>query len=214
MTHLLWFISLLVFGIILGVPPVAPAAEGIDPSLAKADPGGTILWYDLGLLDVEGKGWQETKAPFDRLPAKAEGVVREPVWNLSRRSAGMAVRFVTEATTIQTRWTLTSESLAMPHMPATGVSGLDLYVKQDGHWHWIGAGRPGSKGVNHQAQLVNGLPAGKREFLLYLPLYNGVTSVELGIAKEQRLAKAEPRQADKQKPIVFYGTSITQGGCA
>jgi lysophospholipase L1-like esterase len=193
----------------------AAAGQVIDPSQAKADDKTALLWYDIRLLGVEGKGWQDTKAPFDRLPGKAEGTVRDPVWNLSRRSAGMAVRFVTEAPVLHARWTLTSESLALPHMPATGVSGLDLYVKdRDGHWHWIGAGRPGGKGTSHQAQLVGGLPAGKREFMLYLPLYNGVSSVEIGIAKGQALAKAEPRPAARQKPIVFYGTSITQGGCA
>jgi lysophospholipase L1-like esterase len=191
------------------------AVEPIDPSLGKADGKEPLLWYDIKLLGVEGKGWQETKAPYDRLPAKAEGVVREPVWNLSRRSAGMAVPFVTDAKAIQGRWTLISESLALPHMPATGVSGLDLYVKTDKiDWHWLGAGRPSAKGVNQQAQLVSGLPPGKREYLLYLPLYNGVSSVEIGLPKENALAKADPRPVSEQKPIVFYGTSITQGGCA
>ncbi|MBL8793766.1 MAG: dienelactone hydrolase family protein, partial [Planctomycetia bacterium] len=190
------------------------AAEELDPAKAKADPKLPLLWYDVRELGVEGQGWQETKSPFDRLPGKADGVVRAPVWNLSRHSAGMAVRFVTDAKSIQARWTLTSESLAMPHMPATGVSGLDLYVRQDGQWRWLGAGRPTAKGANQQAQLVAGLPPGKREFLLYLPLYNGVTSVEIGIAKDHGLARAEPRLAEQRQPIVFYGTSITQGGCA
>jgi len=100
----------------------------------------------------------------------------------------------------------------MPHMPATGVSGLDLYVKDDGKWKWLANGRP-TKQTN-QTVLVGGVPAVQREYLLYLPLYNGVSSVEIGIAKGQSLAKAEPRRPEQQKPIVFYGTSITQGGCA
>src|SRR5262249_47654418 len=99
------------------------------------------------------------------------------------------------------------------HMPATGVSGLDLYVKTEaGKWHWLAIGRP-SKQSNH-VSLVSGLPAGKHEYLLYLPLYNRVSSVEIGLAKDQKLEKAEPRPAERQKPIVFWGTSITQGGCA
>src|SRR5262245_8497065 len=108
----------------------AVAADGVlDPARAKGEPGGNTLWYDVRDLGVEGKGWSETKADFDRLPAKAEALVRPPVWNLSRQSAGLCVRFATDATDIQARWTLTSKNLAMPHMPATGVSGLDLYVK-------------------------------------------------------------------------------------
>src|SRR5437773_1488332 len=83
--------------------------------------------YDDRLLDVEGQGWKDIKAPFDRLPAKAEGKVPDAVWNLSRQSAGLAVRFVTDSPTVHVKWSLTSANLAMPHMPATGVSGIDLY---------------------------------------------------------------------------------------
>lgn len=191
----------------------AARAEVIDPQQAKVDEKRPILWYDVRALGLEGQGWSDTKAPFDRLPAKAESLVRKEVWGLSRHSAGLCVRFVTDATAIHARWALTSDRLAMPHMPATGVSGLDLYVRRpDGRWHWVGFGQPSQK--NNTQQLVAGLPAGSHEFLLYLPLYNGVSSVEIGIAKEAKLRKAPERHPDLRKPIVFYGTSITQGGCA
>jgi hypothetical protein len=147
------------------------------------------------------------------LPAKAEQTVRAAVWNLSRHSAGMAVRFRTDATTIKARWTLTSDRLEMPHMPATGVSGLDLYVKtDDGKLRWLACGRP--SGRTTTATLASGIPAGTRDYVLYLPLYNGVESVELGIPKESQLFKADPRPEGHDKPIVFYGTSITHGACA
>lgn len=202
-------------GISLLAGAAAPAAERtIDPARAQSDPGGTTLWYDVRDLDVEGKGWSDTKAFFDRLPAKAETVVRGPVWNLSRQSAGLCVRFATDATEIQARWTVTSKSLAMPHMPATGVSGLDLYVKaDDGRWRWLANGRPGNS-TTITARLVRGLPEGRRDYLLYLPLYNGVSSVEIGIPRQRSIARSDPRAPGHRKPIVFYGTSITQGGCA
>jgi hypothetical protein len=140
-------------------------------------------------------------------------MVRTQVWGLSQNSAGLCVRFVTDAQTISARWSLTSKSLSMPHMAATGVSGLDLYVETaTGAWQWLACARPTS--IDNNVQVVSGLPAGERHYLLYLPLYNGVTSVELGIPDDRSLAKAEPRAPDRQKPIVFYGTSITQGGCA
>jgi hypothetical protein len=195
---------------LLFATPLASAGEPLDASLAKPD--GAVLWYELNRLDVEGQGWNETKAPFDRLPARAEGVVRDPIWQLSRQSAGLCARFVTDATTVKARWTLTSENLAMPHMPATGVSGLDLYVKFDGRWRWLANGRPSAQTTS--LDLATGLPAAEREYLLYLPLYNGVSSVEIGIAAEHRIAKAQPYALDHAQPIVFYGTSITQGGCA
>jgi lysophospholipase L1-like esterase len=97
-------------------------------------------------------------------------------------------------------------------MPATGVSGVDLYVKYGGKWHWLGVGRP-DKLPTYSQTLVSNLPSGEREYLLYLPLYNGVEAVELGLPPEASLRMA-PARSPRQKPIVFYGTSIVQGGVA
>ena len=173
----------------------------------------SIRWYDIRQLGVEGQGWTDNKSPYDRLPAKAEGKVRDAVWNLSRDSAGMCVRFQTDAETIHARWTLTKANLAMPHMPATGVSGVDLYAKDAaGRWRWVAVGRPTAQ-TNTQ-KLADGIAPGRREWLLYLPLYNGVTSVEIGVPAGKTIEKGLAYTEDKQKPIVFYGTSITHGACA
>ena len=64
------------------------------------------------------------------------------------------------------------------------------------------------------ATLMNGFPEGRREYLLYLPLYNGVSSLEIGVPQDRTIDRPAPRAEDHRKPIVFYGTSITQGGCA
>lgn len=173
----------------------------------------TVSWTDIRDLGVEGRGWNETKAFYDRFPTKAEATVRPAVWSLSENSAGMLVRFVSDATEIRARWDLTSPKLAMPHMPATGVSGLDLYVKTPaGKWHWLAVGIPNAQ--SNSVTLVTGLPTGSREYILYLPLYNGVKLVEVGIPEKSTIAKAQPWGDGERKPIVFYGTSILQGGCA
>jgi len=169
-----------------------------------------LVWRDARALTVEGKGWTNTFQFYDRLPKTAKGVVRGPVWGLSQDSAGMAVRFVTDSTEISARWTLRHTNLAMAHMPASGVSGLDLYTKENGKWHWVGAGRPNQFPTN-EAVLARGLKPGIREYVLYLPLYNGVDAVEIGVMPQSHLEAAPVRA---QKPIVFYGTSILQGGCA
>jgi hypothetical protein len=191
---------------------LSPSAFAQKVDVKKPTVDANIVWVDILTLGVEGQGWQDTKAPFDRLPARAEGMVRDPVWNLSRNSAGLAVRFVTAADSIHARWTLTSAKLEMTHMPATGVSGVDLYVKHDGQWRWLAVGQP--KAQSNSVKLVGPLPKGTREFLLYLPLYNGVSAVEIGTPKEQAISKAPAYPAGHEKPVVFYGTSITQGGCA
>jgi hypothetical protein len=114
---------------------------------------------------------------------------------------------------MKARWELTSPNLAMPHMPATGVSGLDLYAKDNqGVWRWVANGRPTAQ--TNTTALADGLAEGPREFLLYLPLYNGVKSVALGLPEGTQLSKADAYPSGREKPIVFYGTSITQGGCA
>lgn len=172
-----------------------------------------IRWVDVRDLALEGRGWADTRSPFDRLPAKAEGAVPAPVWNLARQSAGEVVRFASDSPVLQARWELTSDTLALPHMPATGVSGVDLYVKlPSGKWHWLATGQ--ARARTNTVTLVSDLPPGRREFLLYLPLYNGVRSVELGVHAGTELASAGPWGPGVRRPIVFYGTSITQGGCA
>lgn len=78
----------------------------------------TIRWADIRDFQIEGQGWANPNAPFDRLPASAEALVRPPVWDLSHHSAGILVRFTTDAPTSRARWTLRNTRLAMPHMPA------------------------------------------------------------------------------------------------
>ena len=179
---------------------------------AQPEKGEGLRWRDALELGVEGKGWADTKSPYDRLPARAEGTVRPPVWDLSRHSAGMNVRFVTDAPRISVRWTLTSERLAMPHMPATGVSGVDLYVRRDGRWHFLAVGQPARHPTN-TAVLIQGLEPKEAEYRLYLPLYNGVARVEIGVPEDASFRPATP-PGPETKPVVIYGTSITQGGCA
>ena len=190
---------------------VQPILNGlIPPGSHKTD---QLRWLDVKDLGVEGRGWSDTKAFYDRLPSKADGRVPNSVWHLSRQSAGLAVRFITDATTIGARWALTSSALGMPHMAATGVSGLDLYVKTDsGKWRWLACGQPGKQ--TNQAVLVKDLPPARREYLLYLPLYNGTASLEIGVPAEATLAPAGHWGPGQRKPIVFYGTSIQQGACA
>ena len=181
---------------------VAPKDEPVDVQ--------SLHWTDIRQLGVEGRGWNNTKDFYDRLPAKAEKTVRPPVWSLSRDSAGLLVRFVTDAQEISARWALTSTNLAYPEMSATGVSGLDLYVKDDaGQWRWLGVGEP--RGQTNTAKLISKMSAGERESMLYLPLFNDPKFVELGVPAKNFIRQAGAWGSGERKPIVFYGTSILQG---
>jgi len=178
----------------------------LDKNMLNKEPEKNLTWYDAANLSIEGRGWNDTESPYYRLPSRAADTVPPPVWTLSKCPAGISIRFSTNSTSLAVRWTGVS---AMSHMTATGVSGVDLYVRHENMWRWLAVGRPRYE-LNETAMFED-LPEVKRDFMLYLPLYNSVHKVELGIPSS---FKIEPLQAVVKKPIVFYGTSITQGGCA
>jgi len=163
---------------------------------------------------VEGQAWsKEVKSFYDRLPARAEKTVRNEVWELSQNSAGLSLRFRSNANEIIVKYVV-SEELQFPHMPATGVSGVDLYAKNsDGKWLWC-AGRFSFgdtivyryKGMLSKDEYENPF-----DYTLYLPLYNSVKWLEINVPDSSLFT---PLPARKEKPIIVYGTSIAQGGCA
>jgi hypothetical protein len=189
---------------------ISLATSVVASASAVSEPADSIAWYEPSHWGIEGKGWTNVQRYYDRLPSKAEGVVRGSVWGLSRQSAGMSIRFRTEAKEIQVRYTLLRSDLAKPHMAATGVSGADLYTRlENGDWRWIGTAQPTEKKV--RAVLIRDMSPGQRTYMMYLPLYNGVDSLAIGVPVGSRFEPVAPRA---ERPIVFYGTSIMQGACA
>ena len=196
---------------------VAPCLVGMLTALASAQSTQAIdiQWHDGAEFGVEGAGWTDVQAPYRRFPASAKGKVPEAVWDLSQQSAGLCIRFVTDSKQVMVRWSLTGTNLAMPHMPATGVSGVDLYCrKRDGSWVFVKNGRPEKPDGNEMTAYLPADRALQAECLLYLPLYNGVKKLEIGVPAGRTIQKAPARPEAKRDPIVYYGTSIAQGGCA
>lgn len=185
------------------------AAGVCEAALAWPSGRRDTLWHDVREWGVEGRGWSDTERYFDRLPAEAKGVVRDEVWDLSRHSAGMAVGFVTDAPSISVRYSLLSANLAMPHMPATGVSGLDLYCRDRERWRWAAVFKPGAQ--QNEGAIITDVDPGEREWRVYLPLYNGTDSLEIGVPGGATFTPVRPRE---EQPVVFYGTSILHGACA
>ncbi len=186
-----------------------PEGVALSADSAKSEPDSELLWYDAKLLDVEGKAFTDTEVFYERLPKRALPDVTDMVRTLSKRTAGIAIRFETDSKTIGAIW---DGGSAMNHMAATGNSGLDLYAKRDGKWEFVAVGKPTTERTT--VTLKGNLSGEQAEYLLYLPLYNGVTELLIGVEPHAKLIKPAPRPANRIKPIVFYGTSITQGGCA
>jgi hypothetical protein len=194
------------------LPAFAAAPAAKKAPVSKAPPEPALTWHDVTQWGVEGRAWpDEPRARwFDRFPSAAEGKVTTAVWGLSRDSAGMMVRFKTDATTIWAKYTLRTERLAGANMTAIGASGIDLYARDSaGQWRWVGVTRPAGKEVRQA--IIAELAPGFREYAAYLPLYNGVEDLAIGVPPEARFDRLAPR---KEKPIVFYGTSITHGASA
>lgn len=160
---------------------------------------------------IQGRGWQDGLAgPYDRLPARAQSLVRAPLWNLSKNAAGLSIRFKTGANSITVRYKV-SGSQAMPHMPATGVSGVDLYARDvHGNWRWARGSFSFGDTIVYRFNNLS-LSAREEEFTLYLPLYNTVSWMEIGVPA---IAAFQFFPVPREQPIVVYGTSIMQGACA
>lgn len=170
-----------------------------------------IVYHDAAAFPLLGKATEATVTRYERLPESLQNVSRKPLWELGRNSAGLAVRFRSNSTCIAAKWEVRNNA-GMNHMTPTGIKGLDLYCLQDGKWIFAGSGRPQGK-VNRATIVKNMLPK-EREYLLYLSLYDGVTSLAIGVDSLSGIDRPAVDLPVHEKPVVFYGTSILQGGCA
>jgi len=195
-------------------PTKGADATKLDPALAaqKATVK-NITWHNVEDFGLEGREWVDLPRLryYDRFPSEAEHKVPPAVWSLSRDCAGMMGRFKSNASAVHVRYTLVKKNTAMSHMPATGVSGIDLYARDEkGKWRWVNVIKPVDQQANQEGPLSEGMTVAPREYAFYLPLYNGVEKVEIGVNEGANFEGQAPRK----KPIVFYGTSITHGACA
>jgi lysophospholipase L1-like esterase len=174
------------------------------------DPFAGVAWHDALDLGIEGQGWTDVRSPYDRLPARAEGVVRDEVWERALQSAGLSVRFRTNATDIYTRWVF-EWGMRLLHQNDTALqcAGLDCYGRDDdGRWYWVGAILPW-RDPDPDGKFNNvPLDGREREYRVYLPLRSPVKSLHIGIPDGATLERCDP---DPRKPIVYYGTSIVHG---
>lgn len=188
-------------------------AAGVLAS-AQGEEKAAWKWYDGTEVNLEGKGWTKpgaTETHYDRLPVKGANDIPWSVWNLQKHTAGMSFRFVTDSSKLVIRWKPRFPSLAMYHMPATGVSGVDVYQqREDGSWRFVSPpyappkveGSEGTWSIRSNALTV-----------VNLPLYNGLESISFGVKPGCEIRNPPPRRSGVTKPVVFYGTSTTQGGC-
>lgn len=171
----------------------------------------SLMFFNATRFQVIGKAFWETESPYDRLPVYLKDSIRKELWDLGKNTAGVAVRFRTNSTAIGAKWTVLN-NFSMRHMTNVGIKGVDLYCYDEGSWTPVKAGQPSGK--ENKSLIIDHMDGAMREYMLYLPLYDGIENLEIGIDPGAEIAKPALQTPCTQKPIVIYGTSITQGGCA
>ncbi len=166
-------------------------------------------WIDFpdDRLKVFGLHWfDEDKPVVRRLPARVKDHIREAVWNLAQQPAGGRIRFSTDSEHVGIH-AKSADYNVMNHITRIGQSGFDVYADN----HFMGSVSPDEHCAISTEWHVGGSRK-MRNIEISMPLYKPVTIESIGI--DEGAAIKDPRPYKLPKPIVYYGTSITQGGCA
>ena len=171
-----------------------------------------MVYHDASQFPLLGKAVQRTEMRYNRLPDSLKNISRSPLWNLSKNSAGMAIRFRSNSTRIAVKWENIFNN-HMNHMTDVGTKGLDLYCwESNEQWRFVNSARP--TGKMNQAIIISNMQPKEKEYMLYLPLYDGLVSLAIGVDSLATIDQPLIDYPIRKKPVVFYGTSILQGGCA
>lgn len=175
-------------------------------------------YVDARDLRIINKGFDNTDRFYARIPAYLKDSVRPDLWERQQCSTGIGVRFATNSSRIGVRYELLWNT-HMIHMADTGLKGTDLYVFEgDSVWRHANTNRPYVKDkeakITEATYMSNLDTTRMTEYMVYLPLYDGVNKLEIKIDEGAEITSGRPELIDAGTRIVAYGTSILQGGCA
>lgn len=172
------------------------------------DKKNNLEFYDVLSAPFRLYGIEYSKKSFRRIPEEIAKKTNEGVLWLHSNTAGGRIRFVTDSDTVALRVKYNPDRIGrMQHFALTGSVGFDMYCDDI----FKGTFFPGYDIKNSlEAQLTPG--AGKKTVTINMPLYSTVTQVLVGVKSGSLLQAAEDYAVEK--PVVYYGSSITQGGCA
>jgi len=164
-------------------------------------------------FDIYGLYSPRTKSTFRRIPENIAAAVSEQVLHLHTHTAGGRVRFATDSPDIVIEAVM-PQITRFAHMPLTGSSGFDLYIDSpDGYESlYYKTFTPPVKMTDGYESKLTFSEGGTHYVTIHFPLYNEVSDLFIGIAKDATLGEGAPYR--DLPPVVYYGSSITQGGCA
>lgn len=178
---------------------------------AEVCAGGGVFWIDAddSRCRLDGFAFRSAGEPFRRLPYSP--ALSEAVNALAGHTAGGMLTFRTDSRRIRLRARLENHC-RMDHMAATGSGGFDLYAGPAGHRRFSGIARFDPAAAEYEILLLEREQGGMEEFQLNFPLYSGIGSLAVGL--DEGAVLETPAPWSNPAPVVIYGSSITQGGCA
>ncbi len=177
----------------------------LGTQLVSAQNSQNLKYVDAKTLTIINKIDPDC-APFARINGKKYEAHKA----LDKTSTGLAIVFRTDSRIIEAKWVTTQNRLGGNSTPVL-QSGLDIYIRDNGKWVFAGEGRPTFNSCEHQFTLVKRMAEGTKECLLYLPMHNGIASLEIGV---EQSAKIEPMESPFKYKIAFIGSSLTHGSSA
>ena len=165
-----------------------------------------LVFHDAESAPFKIYGVYRDGEKFRRLPESVAKATSDGVWRLHANTAGGRVRFVTDSPYIAISAQM-GDVGKMPHFAFTGSIGFDLYSGKRYYRSFIPP-----VDVEDSFEGIRDVDQGLREYTINFPLYSEVKKLYIGLREGCRL-EAAPEYAITD-PIVYYGSSITQGGCA
>ncbi len=173
-----------------------------------------VIYHDAKKFPLYGTAVKHDSVFFTRLPDSLKNIVRKELYNLGQNTAGMFIRFSSNAKKMKVKWNSTF-NLEMNHMAPSGIRGFDIYTLTDGDkWEFVSPARPVVNKKNSTATVFSNNKPGMREYIMFFPLYDGVDSLYIGVDSSAVIEGPKVDLPKREKPVVVYGTSITQGACA
>ncbi len=169
-----------------------------------------ILFYDVRKAPFRIYGLDETSTDeYRRIPRSVAESTSKNVTALSKNTAGGRIRFKTNSDKlfIRAKTEFNDESV---HLAEMVQGGFDVYIKRDNGYEYCFCTKVVASRLHEYETEVFVLP-GEKELTINMPLYGNVLSLEIGLCEGATLEAHSDYKYEK--PIVFYGSSITQGGC-
>lgn len=171
-----------------------------------------VVWFSVREEPFELYGLHDPQNTerFCRMPDDIAKSVSEGVAGLNYHTAGGRVRFSTDSPYIAVKAIKSFNH--SPHMTHAMQNGFDLFSVKNGFSTFVAAFIPPVDSVDGFEQLKNVGGGKMTSYTLNFPLYSGAKEVYIGIKAGSHLGAGEKYR--DIKPVVYYGSSITQGGCA